>query len=124
MATFYKDLSDGKARVIIKRFGELCLIRGEFVLGVFVYPTEQQVLVRSGGSITGSSLKAQMRIPELYLHKLAGEFTKNDPVRILCRRDSPNFVMDEFDYNEGWIYRVSLVEDQEKPVDTAGTGWQ
>ena len=137
MLTPYQDLSDARSRVLLARFGEPILIKGEIHCpniyinnelqphgGIFTYPTEAVVLARAGGTLQRSSLRAEMRIPEMVLHKSAGEFKKGDPVRILCRYGSPNFIIDEIEYTEAYLYRVLLVEEQAKPVDTNERGWR
>lgn len=122
--THYWALSNKQAESVLNHFSEPVMIEGDVYKAIYSYPTKQLALLRSGDSSSASSMEALMRTPELYLHKKAGVFKKGSKVRVLCRPDSPNFVMNEFHYTEGWIYRVTLVEEQPKPTDTDRREWR
>lgn len=120
----YQSISGEAAIVIADALSDSVRIKEVDYPAFFQYPTEQQIMMRSGGSADASSIKALTRIPELHLDKRSGQFKKGDKVCVLNRPGQPNFIMDQFYYGVGWFYRVTLIEDQEKPVDTAGWGWQ
>lgn len=120
----YTCLDADRVYTLIHRVGSWLLIGGEITKGIFRYPTEEQVLAREGGATSGKTLRLLMRVPELFLHRDSVICEPGTPVRILCRPDSPDFVMGELFYTEGAMYRVSLHHAQPDPVDTGGRGWR
>jgi len=122
MSISYLQLSDQKAAQIIHKFCQPILIDGEIIKAIFVDKTKKQTLLHAGGSVDKSSISADMRLPHLYLHKAAGEFKKGTQVRVLCKKNAPDLIMDRFDYSQGVLYSVTLVEDQVD--DKKGQRWQ
>lgn len=120
----YRGLSDSKARLIIKRFGEPIEIDGVSSVGIFDYPTEDQIIKRSGDSNSASLIRQKMRIPEIHLHKVSGLFVKGQEVKLVGRPAAPVFWLSDPEYNEDWIYRVELIETQPDPVDSKGRKWR
>lgn len=120
----YNRLDSDRAFTMIKRTGVWVMIGGEILKAIFRYPTEEQVLTREGGNAVGKTLRALMRVPELFIHRGSGVFPLNTPARVLCRPDSPDFVLGEVHYTEGAMYRVSLNHEQPTPVDTEERGWR
>lgn len=119
----FNRLESDRAFTLINRTGVWVLIAGDVLKAIFRYPTEDQVLSREGGNASGKTLRILMRVPELFIHVGSGVYPAGSSVRILCRPDSPDFVMGDKYYTEGAMYRVSLNHAQEKPVDTKGRGW-
>lgn len=120
----YRQLDDSRATTLIQRLGDWLLINGEVVKGIWSYPTQEQVLLREGKPAQGKSMRALLRLPEVFLHRDSGQFSVGHPLRVLCRPESPDFVLSEFEYSDGHLYRVVLSEAQSAPVDTAGRKWQ
>lgn len=120
----YGRLDSDRAFTTINRTGEWVLIAGDVLKAIYRYPTQDQVLSREGGNAAGKTLRILMRVPELFIHQGSGIYPAGSPVRILCRPDTPDFVLGEKYYTEGAMYRVSLNHDQADPVDTEERGWQ
>lgn len=120
----YQALSNQAAIDVIKEFAEPVLINEQKCLGIFVYPTEDQLIKRSGGQASQALIKAQMRVPELHLHKGSGRFEKNQIVKLVNRPESPVFYCADFDYNAGHLYRIELNHVQPDPVDSKGRKWR
>ncbi len=120
----YSRLDSDRAYTMINRTGVWVMIGGDVLKAIFRYPTEEQVLSREGGNAAGKTLRALMRIPELFIHRGSGIYPSGQPARVLCRPDSPDFVLGESFYNEGAMYRVSLNHEQPEPEDTEGRGWR
>lgn len=124
MPSRFWQLDDAKARLVLVRFGEPALIKGEVYQVVFIDPTSREHITRADKGFEVSRVAAAVRQPQIYLHKSAGEFEEGDQVRVLCRESLPDFFMGSFEFNEGWLYRVPLHPEQPKPIDSSGRGWQ
>lgn len=123
MLLSYHQLDHDRAQRLIDRLGVWLLVAGELTKGVYRYPTAEESLSRESKSSAGKSLRALIRTPEVLLHKAAGTFTAGAPLRVLCNPASPDFVLSEFEYHQGAMYRVTLTEAQTAPTDTAGRKW-
>lgn len=122
--TEYGQLSAERAQTLIQRLGDWVLVNGVLTKAIFSYPTETQVLSRQGGNASGETMKALLRQPAVYLHRQSGDFQREQPLRVLCKPESPDFWLGEFFYNEGAMYKVLLVEQQSDPVDTKERKWR
>ena len=120
----YRKLSDSRAKFLIRKFGEAIEIDQKKCLGIYAYPTEEQIALRTGGAANAALVKQKLRSPELHLHKGSGRFKKGQQVTLLDRPGSPIFELAEPQYNEDWIYIVELVEQQPDPVDTKDRKWR
>jgi hypothetical protein len=124
MITHYRQLDSNRASRLIERFGNWLLLDGELLKGIFRYPTAEQVMLREGVSAGGKTMRSLMRYPELLLHRASGAFRAGQTLRVLCRPETPDFLLGEFEYGESALYRITLTEAQAAPTDTAGRKWR
>lgn len=119
----YRQMDSTRAQTLIERLGNWLLINGVLVKGIFRYPTAEQIMVREGQAAAGKTLRTLMRFPEVFLHRRSGQFRAGHPLRVLCRPETPDFILGELEYHEGALYRIALTEAQTAPTDTAGRKW-